>query len=182
MKLSLATLALALAGSALTGAALACNQTKGDAAATTQAADAAPPAEVTADGKRVPIEANAKGFTPSSVTVTKGERTTLVFKRTSDETCATEVVFPELKIEKKLPLNQAVAFEVPTDQTRTLTFQCGMGMYKSKIVVQLVWAPPRPFARAPPALLQRPFRTAPPGSDAKRGVSAPADAPRPAGR
>jgi plastocyanin domain-containing protein len=109
-----------------------CGKTKTDASmpAVAESVDAA-------GGKRVAVEANAQGFTPSTVNVVKGERTTLVFKRTSDETCATEVVFPELKLEKKLPLNEAVAFEVPTDQSRTLSFQCGMGMYKSKVVVQL---------------------------------------------
>lgn len=112
---------------------LGCDKGKADAPATTTA-------EARGDGpageKRVLIEANDKGFSPSSINVTKGEKTTLVFKRTSDQTCATEVVFPDLKLEKKLPLNEAVAFEVPTDQSRTLAFQCGMGMYKSKIVVQ----------------------------------------------
>lgn len=108
-----------------------CGQAKTDAPAPTAAESVDP-----AGGKRVAVEANAQGFSPATVNVTKGERTTLVFKRTSNETCATEVVFPELKIEKKLPLNEAVAFEVPTDQSRTLSFQCGMGMYKSKVVVQ----------------------------------------------
>jgi plastocyanin domain-containing protein len=114
---------------------LACGQSKPEAAGTSTApaTGAAAPAGA---GKRVLIEANAKGFTPSNVTVTKGESTTLVFKRTSDETCATEVVFPDLKIEKKLPLNESVPVEVPSDQSRTLAFQCGMGMYKSKVVVQ----------------------------------------------
>jgi plastocyanin domain-containing protein len=45
-------------------------------------------------------------------------------------------VFPELKIEKALPLNQTVAVELPADTGPTLTFQCGMGMYRGKIVVR----------------------------------------------
>jgi plastocyanin domain-containing protein len=83
----------------------------------------------------VAIEANEKGFTPSSVAVKKGAKMTLVFTRTTDATCATQVVFPELKVTKDLPLHQAVSIEVPTGDARTLTFQCGMGMFKGKVVV-----------------------------------------------
>ena len=81
------------------------------------------------------ITADGRGFHPSSVEITKGQKTTLEFRRTSDETCATSVVFPELKLEKALPLNQTVAIELPADVSSTLTFQCGMGMYHGKVVV-----------------------------------------------
>lgn len=84
----------------------------------------------------VAITASEDGFAPASITVKKGSPLTLDFKRTSEKTCATEVVFPELKIEKPLPLGQVVSIDVPTDSDRTLTFQCGMAMYKSKVVVK----------------------------------------------
>ncbi|MDB4993623.1 MAG: hypothetical protein JWM74_1055 [Myxococcaceae bacterium] len=81
------------------------------------------------------ITANDKGFTPSSVTLKKGEKAELVFTRTTDATCATEVVFPEINLRKDLPLNKPVAIAVPTDTARKLTFQCGMGMFKSAVVI-----------------------------------------------
>lgn len=81
------------------------------------------------------VTADDDGFKPSSVTVKKGAPTTLVFTRKTEQTCATEVVFPELGIEKDLPRGVPVSIPVPTDKARTLTFQCGMGMYKSAVVV-----------------------------------------------
>ncbi len=85
------------------------------------------------------VVAGEHGFVPSSLTLPKGapgSKATLTFLRNSDETCATAVDFPELGIKKDLPLNTKVTLEVPTDAARKLTFQCGMGMYKSSLLVQ----------------------------------------------
>lgn len=85
---------------------------------------------------KVAITADDKGFSPSAVEVKKGEPLELVFTRTTDDTCASQVVFPEISVTKDLPLKQPVSVSVPTGEARTLVFQCGMGMYKSKVVVQ----------------------------------------------
>ncbi len=85
------------------------------------------------------VVASEHGFTPPSLTIAKGapgSMATVTFLRTTDQTCATEVVFPELDIKKPLPLNQAVAIDVPSDAPRSLTFQCGMGMYKGALLVK----------------------------------------------
>jgi plastocyanin domain-containing protein len=84
------------------------------------------------------VTAGEHGFSPPSLKLTRGgpaSHASVTFLRTSDKTCATEVVFPDLKVEQKLPLNRVVSIEVPTDTARTLTFQCGMGMYKGALVV-----------------------------------------------
>jgi len=110
----------------------ACDKKSDDPKASTAAAVATAAA---AGARAVPITVDAKGFSPSSVDVKKAEKVQLVFTRTSNDTCATEVVFPDINVKKDLPLNKAVAIDVPTDATRTLTFQCGMGMFKSKVVI-----------------------------------------------
>ncbi|MFO0661486.1 MAG: cupredoxin domain-containing protein [Polyangiaceae bacterium] len=86
--------------------------------------------------RHISVIVGPDGFSPNEVSIAKGESVMLMFKRTVEKTCATAVEFPELKIKKDLPLNQDVAIDVPTGESRTLTFQCGMGMYKSKVVIQ----------------------------------------------
>jgi plastocyanin domain-containing protein len=101
---------------------------KKDASSTTQTTGALPPGAVA-------VTADENGFKPSSVSFKKGAPASLVFTRTSDETCATEVVFPELNVKKELPKGKPVTIEIPTDKDQKLTFQCGMGMYKSAVVI-----------------------------------------------
>ena len=85
------------------------------------------PMQVTVDGK---------GFHPSHLELKKGGPGTLTFLRTTDSTCAKEVVFKELGIKKELPLNTPVKIDVPTDKDRDLTFACGMGMFESTLTIQ----------------------------------------------
>jgi plastocyanin domain-containing protein len=118
-----------LAGLSVAGA-FACSRSE-----PTATAGAGPAGATVSAGQGTKVTVDAKGFTPSEVHIEKGKPASLVFVRTSDSTCARQVVFPELKLEKDLPLNTPVAIEVPTDKGRTLTFQCGMGMYKSSVVI-----------------------------------------------
>jgi plastocyanin domain-containing protein len=87
-------------------------------------------------GPRIEVVADEHGFTPSSVAVKTGSPLTLVFTRTTEDTCANQVVFPELKITKDLPLKQPVPVDIPSGAARTLAFQCGMGMFKGKVVIR----------------------------------------------
>jgi len=108
----------------------ACNRDSHEGPAT------APSAPPTANLKHVAITVTGEGFSPSGVKATKGDRLMLMFKRTTEKTCATAVEFPELKLKKELPLNQDVMVEISTAESRTISFQCGMGMYKGSVVIQ----------------------------------------------
>lgn len=83
----------------------------------------------------VVIAVDENGFTSHAIDMKRGSKSTLRFTRTSDNTCAKAVIFPELGLNKPLPINQPVDIPIPANEARTLTFQCGMGMFKSKVVV-----------------------------------------------
>ena len=97
----------------------------------------APPKPVLAEpGAVIAVTADERGFTPAAVQTQRGQKLTLRFTRTTDSTCADKVVFPEAGIEKDLPLKQPVDVEVPTNKAGTLGFQCGMGMFKSAVLIK----------------------------------------------
>jgi plastocyanin domain-containing protein len=94
---------------------------------------------ITASAGSARVEVGEHGFSPSSLTIPKGapgSTVAVTFVRSTDDTCAKEVVFPDLGIKKDLPLNEPVIIDLPTDASRTLTFQCGMAMYKGALVVR----------------------------------------------
>ena len=86
--------------------------------------------------KTVRITVNKNGFSPSSISVEEGSPLTLIFKRPKNEGCGNKVVFPSLNITKDLPVGKNVTIKFTPDQTGEISFTCGMGMMKGKIVVQ----------------------------------------------
>ena len=60
----------------------------------------------------------------------------ITFLRTTDKTCATEVVFPTLDIKRALPLNEAITIEFSPKQPGEIAFVCGMNMLKGTVVVE----------------------------------------------
>lgn len=75
-------------------------------------------------------------FTPERITLEAGVPARVTFTRTSDKTCATEVVFPSLNIKRALPLNQPVVIEFTPSKTGEVAFTCGMNMLRGTVVVQ----------------------------------------------
>ena len=128
MKTSILS-ALAIAG--LMGA---CSKSENKSADKPAPADRAPPAM----GDRIAISVTEKGFEPENVSVPSGKPVTLVFTRKTDSTCAKEVVIPVegQRIEKKLPLDEAVAIEITFPKAGQITYACGMDMIKGVVTVQ----------------------------------------------
>ena len=60
----------------------------------------------------------------------------LTFIRTTDKTCATEVVFPSLDLKRAMPLNQPVVVAIKPSKIGDVAFLCGMKMLKGAVVVQ----------------------------------------------
>ena len=84
----------------------------------------------------VAITVTDDGFRPERVDVPKGAPLTLVFTRTSDKTCATDVIFGRLGKTYPLPLNQPVRVEIPQGVQDTLGYVCPMDMYRGTIVAK----------------------------------------------
>jgi plastocyanin domain-containing protein len=94
-------------------------------------ADSSAPATAT-----IRVVVDSQGFSLGSIEVAKGRPIILEFVRTTDGTCAKEIVIPALNIRKPLPLNTPVDILIPADEATTYAFACGMGMFKGSVVVR----------------------------------------------
>ena len=82
------------------------------------------------------ITVSKNGYEPASINAKKGEKLTIEFYRADSENCGGEVVFPKLKISKKLPVGETVLVEITPTESGELAFACGMDMLKGKVLVQ----------------------------------------------
>lgn len=82
------------------------------------------------------ISITPNAYEPESIVVKQGVKATLTFIRKTEQTCATEIVFPDFDIEKPLPLNEPVVIEITPSKTGEFRFTCGMNMYNGKMVVK----------------------------------------------
>ncbi|MBC7174161.1 MAG: cupredoxin domain-containing protein [Polyangiaceae bacterium] len=84
----------------------------------------------------IPITVDAEGYHPTEATAPAGERVRLVFKRTTDEGCGQQLVFPGLGIRKDLPLDEEVPVDITMPPSGSVAFTCGMDMYRGSVVVR----------------------------------------------
>lgn len=85
--------------------------------------------------KTVKITVSKSGFSPSSIEAEAGHKVNLVFNRADKDNCGSVVVFPKLKIRKNLPVGKDVIVSFTPTTSGSISFSCGMGMMKGKIVV-----------------------------------------------
>jgi plastocyanin domain-containing protein len=113
---------------------LACKKDEPAPAPPPVAAKPAPAA--TKDGvRKIAIEANTKGYTPNSINGKPGEKLVLVFTRTADSECISQVKMPPKGTAPvDLPMNQPVEIAVTVPSTGEVTFTCGMDMFTGSIV------------------------------------------------
>lgn len=90
---------------------------------------------VGADGvRRISIEAGKAGYDPETITAKPGEKLILVFTRTVEGECLSQVKVGDGPV-TDLPMNQPVEIAVTAPESGKLEFACGMDMQTGVIAV-----------------------------------------------
>lgn len=76
------------------------------------------------------------GYSPDVISISHGKTTKIYFIRKDPSSCLEEVVLPDFKIRKYLPLNKKVSISISPKKTGTYEIVCGMGMFHEKILVK----------------------------------------------
>lgn len=82
------------------------------------------------------VKVGATSFDPPSVTIGEGTSKTVVFIRTTEQTCATEVIFADFNIRQALPFNQPVSIDLSKAKPGSYTFTCPLSMFKGRVVIR----------------------------------------------
>lgn len=91
---------------------------------------------VGADGvRRVSIEASIEGYKPDRIGGKPGEKLTLVFTRTADAACISQLKTPDGKL-VDLPKGTPVEVAVTVPQSGEVGFACGMDMVHGAVVAE----------------------------------------------
>lgn len=75
------------------------------------------------------------GYKPGTITIPKDAPSSITFTRRDSNSCLEEVVLPEFKIKKYLPVGQPVTITLSPTRPGTFNFHCGMNMYHGTINV-----------------------------------------------
>lgn len=75
------------------------------------------------------------GFAPAQLKVKRGEPLVLNVTRTTDQTCATELLIDGTQIHVPLPLNRTVEVRFTPNKSGEIRFGCAMGMMVSGVLL-----------------------------------------------
>ena len=84
----------------------------------------------------VSVEITKMGYTPASITLRRNVPARIKFLRTTDDTCATEVLFPDRGIRRELPLGRWVTVSFTPTRAGEYSFTCGMNKHRGKLIVR----------------------------------------------
>ena len=82
------------------------------------------------------VRITERGYEPVAFKLRRGVPARVTFVRTTDATCAKEIVLPDFNIRRALPLNQPVAVTFTPNKRGTFSFACGMNMMRGQLMVQ----------------------------------------------
>ena len=86
--------------------------------------------------QRLTVKITQRGFEPETLKLRRGVEARITFLRTTDQTCATEIVLRDFGISRSLPLNQSVVLTLTPNQKGEFSFTCGMNMMRGKWIVR----------------------------------------------
>lgn len=85
----------------------------------------------------VEIEAGPLGYEPRAVRLEVGVPARLIFTRTVESACSSQVTVPAFGVSATdLPLGEPVAVEFTPTESGDFEFVCGMGMQRGSLLVQ----------------------------------------------
>lgn len=94
------------------------------------------PAALTSGGYQEALILVKGGYSPNTIIVERGKPVRLSFRREESNGCSETVVFPDFRKSASLPEGQTVPIEFMPDTAGEFDFQCQMGMFRGKLIVQ----------------------------------------------
>src|SRR6266403_6029470 len=82
------------------------------------------------------IKISERGYEPVAFKLRRGVPARVTFVRTTDATCAKEIVLPDFNIRRALPLNEPVVVTFTPTNRGKFTFVCGLNMMRGQLIVQ----------------------------------------------
>jgi plastocyanin domain-containing protein len=75
------------------------------------------------------------GYKPKNIKIPKDQTTTLIFIRKDTNACLEELIFPDFKIKKYLPMHKPITITLSPKKPGRFNFHCGMNMFHGTIEV-----------------------------------------------